>query len=212
MSALPQPKLPVEIYPRRHKIIRPQGQGVRELNAPEYISGFSSSTSASFRDTEPLTDPFAKSAPASSAAPVVPGSSQHRITAKNNRHITISKLRPAKFTKGKIPVELQLLMLFQKASFGLALISMASSMALYLATVRIPQLWSREYRNLETLQRQERQLTEINETLKYQMARQAERKDELSRLKPDDAVFVSPAEIKLETPANLERDRQKNRF
>lgn len=201
MSALPQPKLPVEFYPRRHRIIRPQGQGVRDLKAPEYTSAVSSPTSAPFRETE--------SAAVSSATAVVAGSSQHRTIPTDNRHITTSKLRPAKFTKGKIPVELQLLMLFQKASFGLALLSMASSMALYLATVRIPQLWSREYRNLETLQRQERQLTEINETLKYQMAREAKRKGELSSLKPDDAVFVSPAEIKLEAPANLEGDRRK---
>lgn len=138
----------------------------------------------------------------------------YRLTSRHlkatcDRQTRTSNRYPANLTNRELPVRLQLLMLFQKASFGVALVSMASSMALYLATVRIPELWSREYKNLETLQRQERQLTEINETLKYQMARQAKTEEsQLSSLQPEEAIFVPPAEIKLESPADSDRDRR----
>ena len=96
----------------------------------------------------------------------------------------------------KLPVNLQVLLLLQKSSFGIALLSMATSLGLYIATVRIPPLWSQEYRNLESLQQQERQLTAINETLKYQLARDAKQQNRnLSRQQPQDAIFLTPAPI-----------------
>ena len=107
----------------------------------------------------------------------------------------------------KIPVKLQVLLLLQKSSFSLALLSMATSLGLYIVTVRIPQLWSHEYKNLETLQQQERQLTAINETLKYQLAREAEQQNNnLLLQQPNDAVFISPAKISL----NKQLDNEQN--
>ena len=152
MSALPQPKLPVELLSR--------SQSARYRNAP---------------------------------------SERPNPTSPTVRLIE------------KQPPKLQLLVKLQQASFGFALISMASSVGLYLATVSIPQLWSQEYQHLERLQRQERQLTEINETLKYQMARQAKGEDsQMSTLEPDGAVFVAPAEVDVNPqPASSKRDRRK---
>ena len=88
--------------------------------------------------------------------------------ANNNRQGT-SVVAPSTQNSAvsqRLPVKLQVLLLLQRSSLGLAIISMAASVGLYISTVRIPQLWSQEYQNLETLQRQERQLTAINETLK----------------------------------------------
>ncbi|MGF1540050.1 MAG: hypothetical protein ACFCU5_06295 [Pleurocapsa sp.] len=99
-----------------------------------------------------------------------------------------------------IPVKLQVLLLLQKTSFVLALLSMATSLGLYIATVGIPQLWSQEYKKLENLQQQERQLIAINESLKYQLAHEAKQQNNnLSLQQSDDAVFITPA------PVNIER-------
>lgn len=97
--------------------------------------------------------------------------------------------------QNKLPKNLQVLSLLQKASFGLALVSLTASLGLYTATVRIPELWSEEYRNLENLQRQERELTAINEKIKYQIARDASDSNRLSISKPESAVFISPAKF-----------------
>ncbi len=98
----------------------------------------------------------------------------------------------------KLPVKLQVLLLLQRGSLGLALISMAASVGLYISTVKIPQLWSQEYKNLETLQRQERQLTAINETLKYQLAKQAGQQHQQAALVvSENAIFITPAKVKI---------------
>ena len=128
----------------------------------------------------------------------------NKIQAKStnvnsNSHITKTQ---------KIPVKLQILLLLQKSSFCLALFSMTASLGLYITTVRIPQLWSQEYKNLETLQQQERQLTAINETLKYQLARQAKQQhNKLLLQQPQDAVFISPAKISI----NQQLDKEQNK-
>ena len=98
----------------------------------------------------------------------------------------------------KLPVNLQVLLLLQKGSFGVALLTMAASLGLYIATVRIPPLWSQEYSNLESLQQQERQLTAINETLKYQLAREAKQQNlNLSPQQSQNAVFITPAQVNI---------------
>ena len=95
----------------------------------------------------------------------------------------------------QLPQNLKLLSAIQKTSFGIALASMLASTGLYISTVQIPRLWSQEYRNLEDLQRQERELTAINEKIKYQIAREASQDKRLSISKPESAVFISPAKV-----------------
>ncbi len=62
----------------------------------------------------------------------------------------------------------------QKATAAIAGASVVAALAVYGWTVYTQQLWSREYRKFEILQRQERQLVAADEVLKNQMARQAE--------------------------------------
>jgi hypothetical protein len=99
----------------------------------------------------------------------------------------------------ELPANLKILSVVQKCSFGITLLSVAASVGLYAIDVRTPQNWSQQYKNLETLQRQERQLIEINETLKYQLAREAseqQKTDVNNSLKLDNvAVFVPAATV-----------------
>ncbi|MCC0177322.1 hypothetical protein I4641_10070 [Waterburya agarophytonicola K14] len=101
--------------------------------------------------------------------------------------------------QSKLPQKLRLLSLLQKGSFGLALVSMAASIGLYASTVKIPELWSQEYRNLEDLQSQERELIAINEKIKYQIAHDASEDNRLSISKPESAVFIPPAKVNLKS-------------
>jgi len=102
---------------------------------------------------------------------------------------------------------LKILSLAQQASFGLALASLATSIGVYISTVKIPDIWSQEYQNLENLQRQERQLVSINETMKYQIAKEASNSNTLSISKPESALFINPAQIK--PRAELKNHQQK---
>lgn len=95
-----------------------------------------------------------------------------------------------------LPNNLKILSLAQQASFGLALVSMATSIGVYISTVQIPDIWSKEYQNLENLQRQERQLVSINETMKYQIAKEAGKSKNLSIPTPESALFINPAKVK----------------
>ena len=110
--------------------------------------------------------------------------------------------------QNRLPQNLQLLSLLQKGSFGLALVSLAASLGLYTSTVKIPELWSLEYRNLENLQRQERELTAINEKIKYQIAHEASKNNRLSISQPDSAVFISPAKVNLKHGSNIDDNTQ----
>lgn len=116
----------------------------------------------------------------------------------DNPQIQVNKvLRTNTFTQSQtLPHNLKILALLQKASFGVALASMSASMGLYISTVRIPELWSEKYQNLENLQRQERQLIAINETMKYQIAQAASKDRRLNISTPESALFITPAKIK----------------
>lgn len=88
---------------------------------------------------------------------------------------------------------LQLLTWLQKGSSYVAAVTMLSSISLYITTVRIPQMWSQEYANLEELQLKERQLIAINESLKYEIAQKAQQKEsEMSNISPENTIFLQP--------------------
>ena len=107
-----------------------------------------------------------------------------------------------------LPKNLKVLSLLQKGSFGLAIASMTTSIGVYISTVQIPKLWSQEYQHLEDLQRQERQLIAINETIKYQIAREAGDNSQLSISKPESAVFISPAKIEDRSKHKIGKNKQ----
>lgn len=67
-------------------------------------------------------------------------------------------------------------------------------LSVYGQTVYSQQLWSQEYRKLENLQRNERQLTTASEVLKNQIAQQAETsRAGLVPSNPANTIFLQPA-------------------
>ncbi len=91
----------------------------------------------------------------------------------------------------KFPVYLKILLLLQKASLGVAGLSIVTGIILYLSTVSLPQQWSKEYQKLQTLQRQERQLTTVGESLKYKLSQQAPQ-FQMSPITSSNTVFLKP--------------------
>ena len=133
-----------------------------------------------------------------------------------DRKIGRSQVRQKKLTKAKaftssntLPKNLKLLSIVQKCSFGLAVGSMSASIGLYISTVQIPKLWSQEYQHLEDLQLQERQLIAINETLKYQIAGEAKKNEELAISQPESAMFINPAKISKRKLPDVVNNQQK---
>ncbi len=143
-----------------------------------------------------------------------PRTSEYEIT--RSQVIEKSQLERDKVVKPKtfyrsntLPNNLKVLSLLQKGSFGLAIVSMTTSIGVYISTVQIPKLWSQEYQHLEDLQRQERQLIAINETIKYQIAREAGDDSRLSVSKPESAVFLSPAKVEAKSSPAIAKNKQK---
>jgi hypothetical protein len=98
--------------------------------------------------------------------------------------------------KKRSSATLQLLTWLQKGSSYVAAITMLSSISIYIATVRIPQLWTQEYENLEELQLQERQIVAIDESLKYEIAQKAQQpKLKMSNISPENTVFLQPNSV-----------------
>lgn len=84
----------------------------------------------------------------------------------------VEKLNVSQRTK---PVWLSSLLVLQRGSDLIAFLLVATTLTLYSWTVYTQQQWSREYRDWEKLQREERQLTAKNASMKNQLAQQAER-------------------------------------
>lgn len=73
------------------------------------------------------------------------------------------------------PIWLSSLLVLQRGSDVMAFFLVATTLTIYSWTVYTQQQWTQEYRKLEALQRQERQLTTANAVMKDQLAQQAER-------------------------------------
>ena len=111
----------------------------------------------------------------------------------NLKSQTVSLLPSAK------PAPLWLLRLssLQHCSFIVTFLLMVGMLSIYAWTVYSQQKWTQEYRQLETLQRNERQLTTTNEVLKNQLAQEAEQS--ATGLVPSEsasAIFLSPTSQK----------------
>lgn len=128
---------------------------------------------------------------------------------EKSRKIPAQVVKPKTFYRANtLPNKLKVLSLIQKGSFGLAIASITTSLGVYISTVQIPKLWSQEYQHLEDLQRQERQLIAINETIKYQIAREAGDDSQLSVSKPESAVFISPAKVEAKSDRSIGKNKQ----
>lgn len=68
---------------------------------------------------------------------------------------------------------------------------LGSTLGIYAWTVYIPKVWDKEFGKLETLQRHERHLLSTNETLKHQLAQQAENPETgLTHPQPFQTIFL----------------------
>lgn len=124
------------------------------------------------------------------------GISNNQLTSKNRTKVSKTyKKSPSRFPKQReFPAYLKILLLLQKGSLGVACLSIVTGIILYLSSVSLPQKWSKEYRNLENLQRQERQLTTMGETLKYKLAQQAQ-EFQLPPITSQNTVFLKPKSL-----------------
>ncbi|EAZ91183.1 hypothetical protein [Crocosphaera chwakensis] len=96
----------------------------------------------------------------------------------------------------RLPLALQFLLLVQKSSTTFTCGLVAITLGVYAWTVYAPTLWSQEFSKLKTLQRNERQLTSTNESLKHKMAEQAEQPgSSLTAPNPHQSIFLAPTEV-----------------
>lgn len=112
-------------------------------------------------------------------------------------------LRPVKSPSGTVqplpqasalPLWLRLLIYTQRGSSVLMVSSVVVMLSVYGWTVHIQDSWGKEYQKLQTLLRQERQLTTSNEALKQEIAETAE--DPSTRMAlpaPSQMLFLEPA-------------------
>ncbi|MDJ0580332.1 hypothetical protein [Crocosphaera sp.] len=107
-----------------------------------------------------------------------------------------SKVTPLPTQRKQLPLALQFLLLVQKGSTTFTCGLVAITLGVYAWTVYAPTLWTREFSKLKTLQRNERQLTASNESLKHKMAEQAEQPGSgLTLPNPHKSLFISPAKV-----------------
>lgn len=93
-----------------------------------------------------------------------------------------------------MPLWLRLLVQVQRGSLVVAFILVTATLIVYGSTVYTQQLWSKEYRKLKTLTRNEREMIATNEGLKNQLALQAGRPGSgLVPQTPDSTIFLQPA-------------------
>lgn len=93
-----------------------------------------------------------------------------------------------------VPKWLRLLILTQRSSSIVTFALVGLTLAVYGWTVYAQELWGRQYRQLEALQREERQLTTANEALKQNLAQQAEQPaSRLTPPNPNSMIFLQPA-------------------
>ena len=93
-----------------------------------------------------------------------------------------------------LPLWVRLLVQAQRGSLVIAFILITATLIVYGSTVYTQQLWSKEYRKLKTLQRNEREMIATNEGLKNQLALQADQPG--SGLIPqtsENTIFLQPA-------------------
>lgn len=118
----------------------------------------------------------------------------HPAQPRPLQHATVSASVKRLPNPRALPLWLRSLMGAQRSlsiiTWGLA----TAVLSVYGQTVYSQQMWSQEYRKLEALQRDERQLTAASELLKNQIAQQAESsRTGLVPANPANTLFLQPA-------------------
>lgn len=94
----------------------------------------------------------------------------------------------------QLPTSVRLLMHIQRGSTAIAFVLVTAALVVYGSTVYMQQLWSKEYRQLKTLERSERQMVAASDVIKEQIVQQAEQPGSgLVRRTKDMAIFLEPA-------------------
>ncbi|BBA79835.1 hypothetical protein RGRSB_1401 [cyanobacterium endosymbiont of Rhopalodia gibberula] len=111
---------------------------------------------------------------------------------------SVNSRRIAKISskKNKLHYYLQFLLLINKVSAIFAFCIVTLTLGVYGWTVRVPSLWSQEFRKLTKLQQEERYLVGANEVLKHQLAQQAQKPEVgLTQLHPKDLIFLPDVKV-----------------
>jgi hypothetical protein len=117
---------------------------------------------------------------------------KEQATRSHQTNRETAKLTPQ---SESIPLWLTWLIQWQRRSSVVTFLLVSATLAVYGGTVYTQQLWNREYRQLETLQLQQRQLTAASEVLKHQLAQQAEQQNTgLIPATPNTNLFLQPAQ------------------
>ncbi|GBF79671.1 hypothetical protein [Aphanothece sacrum] len=122
--------------------------------------------------------------------------SRLRKSAKTTGRSQSSSLSRATITQlpnrcGQLPLALQFLLLVQKSSTVVTFGLIGLTLGVYGWTVYAPNLWSKQFTKLETLQGHERRLVTTNETLKHKLAEQAEQAGSgLTAPQPSQSIFL----------------------
>lgn len=150
-----------------------------------------------------IPSPKLKSSPARTKQPM--GIKKARIPALSlvpNAPVgTINKISPS---APQLSLKIQFLLALQKGASLLSAAIVLVTLGVYAWTVYVPKLWSKEFRKLETLQSNERQLVAMDETLKNQLAQQAEDpKMGLVPPHPSQPLFLAPAPLKTTIKPNF---------
>jgi len=125
--------------------------------------------------------------------------SQPRPQSPVNR--ALPTVKPTTKSVGRVPVsptqkqlasrQLRFLCLLEKIVAVITFCLLGSTLGIYAWTVYIPKVWDKEFGKLETLQRHERNLLATNETLKHQLAQQAEKPETgLTHPQPFQTIFL----------------------
>ncbi|GBF55431.1 cell division protein FtsL [Microcystis sp. 0824] len=132
---------------------------------------------------------------------------QSRVTSPNptTKPVTQSSptptVKPATKSAARVPVaptqkqlvsrQLRSLCLLERIVAVITFCLLGSTLGIYAWTVYIPKVWDKEFGKLETLQRHERHLLATNETLKHQLAQQAEKPETgLTHPQPFQTIFL----------------------
>jgi hypothetical protein len=105
-----------------------------------------------------------------------------------------------------LPTWLKLLMSAQKMSIAMTVLLTVSVFAIYGWTVYAQEQWNQQYKKLEQLKRQERQLTTAEGTFDNDMLRAVQKKPgELVRERPEQSIFLQAAPLrpKRDVPATV---------
>lgn len=132
-------------------------------------------------------------------APQSASSSLRAVPSAIGRTTANSKSSSAKTVRQlpssrSFPLWLRVLIQAQRGSLVIAFVLVVATLMVYGSTVYTQQLWSKEYRKLKTLQRNEQEMTATNASMENQLALQAEKPGSgLVPQTPDSTLFLQPA-------------------